>query len=145
VLFRSESGKNFRFEKGYVTCDWHGIKVHIARIEDLPEFQEDVIVDIDMDYFVNMDDSSSTFGCRGYRVLDEEDLNYWYEMADVNLEKGDVKPWIKLEEFCNILKYKNIRSSLAFLSLSPYFTHNYYHNTLLEKLSGLLGEALNRL
>lgn len=139
-----EEGDNFRLENGLVTCDWQGIKVRILRLADLPEFTEDVIVDIDMDYFINLDDCSDKFGCRGYKVKNQEDLAYWYDLANVELEIGDVKPWIKPEDFCKILKEKNIKSILTFISLSPHFTQPYYHD-MIDIMVKFLGKPLNKL
>ena len=143
-ILNIEEAKDFSIEKGYVKCTWAGINVYILRVNDLPVFTEDIILDIDMDYFINMDDCSDNFGCRGYRINTDEDLKYWYDIANVELEKGDVKPWIKPEEFVALLKEKNIYSPLAFLSLSPHFTHPYYHE-MINNLTGLLGTPLNKL
>ena len=135
-LLEIEGGDDFRTDAGHVVCRWEGIKVHILRLRDLPLFNQSVILDIDIDYFIN-DDSS--WNWHGYKILNENELNYWRNICSKPLEIGSIKPWIDLETFCEILLLKNIQSPLVTISASPFYTPGQYHLLpckLLEKLEG---------
>jgi len=137
-IFDIDGGENFRLETGHIVCDWAGIKVHILRLGDLPLFNEEVILDIDMDFFLNQSSADSRAGCRGYRVWDRESLETWKKICSHPLRLGDLIPWITPDKFISTLKDKKINSLITTVALSPFFTESSYHfliDTISEKLS----------
>jgi hypothetical protein len=135
-LLEIEGGYDFRTDMGHILCNWEGIKVHILRLRDLPLFNQSVILDIDIDYFIN-DDSS--WNWHGYKILNEDELIYWRNICSKPLEIGSIKPWVDIETFCEMLLLKNIQSPLVTISISPFYTPGQYHLLpckLLEKLEG---------
>lgn len=132
-LLSIDGGTDFRLRDGHIICDWAGITVHILTINDLPVFNEEVILDIDIDFFINQDFLDESSGSRGYRINDKEKLLSWKNITGRPLKTGDVVPWITPDEFSSILKTKNIHSLLTTLALSPFFTPGEYH-FLIDKI-----------
>ena len=138
-LLEIEGGEDFRTDMGHVVCNWQGVKVHILRLRDLPLFNQSVILDIDIDYFINED---STWNFHGYKIMSEKDRVYWRNICSKPLQFGSFKPWIDIETFCEMLLLKNIQSPPVTISISPFYTPRQYHNLpfkLLEKLKGNTG------
>ncbi len=139
-LLEIDGGNNFRAEHRHIICHWEGIKVHILRICDLPVFKESVILDIDMDYFLNEDSGSNEYGWHGYRIQNENELTYWNQISGKSMKIGDIKPWITLENFYQFLLIKNILTSSVTISLSPFYTLKDYH-IIADKLADLLSNG----
>jgi len=126
-LLDIDGGSNFRLENGHVVCDWAGVKVHIIRLRDLPVFNEEVILDIDLDFFLNLSSADEREGCRGYRLWDRASLSLWKEISGLPLRIGSVAPWITPDDFLSALKKKGIISPITTIALSPFFTHKPFH------------------
>jgi len=131
-ILEIDGGKNFRPEEGHIVCEWEGIKIHILRLCDLPVFKESVLLDIDLDYFLNEDSASKEYGWHGYTIEHRKDLIYWNNISEKTLKKGDKKPWIRPEDFCGILRGKNITASLCTISLSHFYVPKNYHGLSLS-------------
>jgi len=122
-----EGAENFSLRNGHIMCRWAGIDVHIIRLSELPVFTEEVILDIDMDFFLNGASADGLSGCRGYRIRNREDLDLWRELVPHKLRIGDLKPWITPEAFTSVIKSKHIVSPLVTLCLSPFFIPEEWH------------------
>ncbi|MEQ8168710.1 MAG: UPF0489 family protein [Candidatus Eremiobacterota bacterium] len=137
-LLDIEGGHDFSLENGHVICQWEGIKVHIIRLSELPVFTEEVILDIDMDFFLNEASADGKSGCRGYRIRNREDIDLWQKLVSYRLKIGNLKPWISPETFTSIIKSKHIFSPVTTLCLSPFFMPEEWHfliNILIKELS----------
>lgn len=126
-LLNIEFGENFRLENRHIVCNWQGIKIHILRLCDLPEFNESVLLDIDTDYFINEDSGSDEYGWHGYRIKDKKELEYWSGICNKKLDIDDIKPWITIDNFYNLLIEKKIKTPVTTVSLSPFYTQGEYH------------------
>jgi hypothetical protein len=122
-----DGASEFRLEDGHIVCNWAGIKVHILTLEELPVFNEEVILDIDIDFFINNNSLDEISGSRGYRINNKELLTMWKNITDSPLKTGDVVPWITPEKFSSLLKSRNIFSLITTIALSPFFTPQSYH------------------
>jgi len=137
-LLDIEGAQNFSLQNGHIICQWEGIKVHIIRLSELPVFTEDVILDIDMDFFLNGASADGQSGCRGYRIRNREDTDSWQKLVSHKLKIGNLKPWIGTEAFTSIIKSKHIFSPVTTLCLSPFFIPEEWHfliNILIKELS----------
>ncbi len=95
-----------------------GVRVHFITIGMLPQFEKEVLLDIDTDYFINVQDIS-------------EYPSYFHE--------GDsVKPWISVETFMDVIKNTKIRSRAVTIAVSPPYTPEEYHS-----LSWFLAECID--
>ena len=117
-LFDIDEAKDFRLENRHIVCDWAGVKVHILTIEELPVFSEEVILDIDMDFFLNRSSAESRNGARGYRLWNREDLKAWKSICNYSVRFGSLVPWITPENFFKFIKTKK------------YFFSSYYHSII---------------
>lgn len=133
-----EGAENFSLQDGHIICQWAGIKVHIIRLSEIPFFNEEVILDIDMDFFLNEASAEGLSGCRGYRIRNRGDIDLWRELVSHKLKIGDLKPWITPEIFTSIIKSKGIFSPVTTLCLSPFFIPEEWHfliHILMKELS----------
>lgn len=92
-------------------------RVHFITLDMLPSFEEEVLLDIDTDYFMNKLDIAR------YPA-------YFYD-------DGDLRPWISVEKFMDALMNTGIKSRVVTIAVSPSYTHERYHY-----LSWLLAEHL---
>ena len=81
--------------------------VHFVTIDMLPHFEEEVLLDIDTDYFINGSDV----------LLYPE---YFYE-------EGNLNPWISVDEFMAGVINTQMRSRVVTVALSSHYTHEEYH------------------
>ena len=137
-LLDIEGAENFSLQNGHIICQWEGINVHIIRLSELPVFTEDVILDIDMDFFLNEASADGLSGCRGYRIRNREDINLWQKLVTHKLKIGNLKPWITPDTFTYVIKSKHIFSPVTTLCLSPFFMPEEWHfliHILIKELS----------
>lgn len=138
-LLDIEDAGNFSLQDGHIICQWAGVKVHIIRLSELPVFTEEVILDIDMDFFLNEASAEGLSGCRGYRIRNREDIDSWQKLLSHKLKIGNLKPWVTPEAFTSIIKSKHICSPLTTLCLSPFFIPEEWHfliHIIVKNLSG---------
>lgn len=126
-LLDIDGGENFRLEDGHIVCDWAGVKIHILRLSDIPVFNEEVILDIDLDFFLNESSADERTGCRGYRVWDRKNLDKWKSMCNGPLKLGQTVPWITPEAFIEMISAKGIYSLISTICRSPFFTAKEFH------------------
>lgn len=94
-------------------------RVHFVTIGMLPQFEEEVLLDVDTDYFIN-------------RLDIDRYPDYFYN-------QGEITPWITIERFMRVLHRIRIRSRVATVAVSPYYTHEEYHY-----LSNVVADELDR-
>lgn len=82
-------------------------RVHFVTSEMLPSFEEEVLLDIDTDYFINLLDIPLY-------------PDYFYKDERVT-------PWISVEDVMNVLTDTGIRSRVVTIAVSPHYTHEEYH------------------
>ena len=82
-------------------------RVHFVTVDMLPHFEEEVLLDVDTDYFINLLDIP--------RYPD-----YFYE-------DGELRPWISVGEVMEVLRSINIRSRVVTIAVSPAYTHADFH------------------
>jgi len=104
----------------YLTAEIYGAKLICCRLSDLPNFKEDILLDIDVDFFI------------ANPILDE------YHPRWVK----DRHPWIWPIDFVEVLSEKGIRSNLATIAYSVEggFTplqYKYLGSELAALLSGI--------
>ncbi len=98
-------------------------RVHFVTLEMLPHFEEEVLLDIDTDYFINTLDIS--------------------RYPDFFYKDGNVMPWISVDQFINILKEKEVKSRVVTIAVSPPYTHEDYHSlswVVVERVEEYLSE-----
>lgn len=83
------------------------VRVHFATLDMLPNFGEEVLLDIDIDYFINSSDISRY-------------PEYFYEDEDLS-------PWISVETFMDTVRTRKIRSRVITIAVSPSYTHEEYY------------------
>lgn len=82
-------------------------RVHFVTLGMLPHFDEEVLLDIDTDYFINVLDIA--------RYPD-----YFYE-------NGELHPWISVDQFMKNIMILKIRSRVVTIAVSPPYTHEEYY------------------
>lgn len=83
------------------------VRVHFVTLDMLPRFEEEVLLDIDTDYFINLLDIS--------RYPD-----YFYQ-------DGFVRPWTSVEKVMKVLTDTQIKSRVVTIAVSPAYTHEEYY------------------
>jgi hypothetical protein len=82
-------------------------RVHFVTLDMLPHFEEEVLLDIDTDYFINLLDIP--------RYPD-----YFYEGEEL-------RPWTTVEKVITVLEDIGIKSRVVTIAVSPPYTHEDYH------------------
>ena len=83
------------------------VRVHFVTIDMLPHFKEEILLDIDSDYFIN----DSDILLYPHYFFEEENLN----------------PWISVDEFMEALQNIRIKSRVVTIAVSSHYTHQDYH------------------